>query len=323
MAKLPGIKDSVLSRIWEELKHINYQQVNEKASMTYTLCVAGTRGEIAEMTAWLTTLEYPLLRRWKNDGELREEPDSRMRRRLRSVLLAEEGELTSMANEDRAVLRSSLLVITTPRWATLLAAHSDSVYVYEVAGGAELAEEILHDKPAAQFALSHVFPAFRTAHARKEIRATAMQNAGWALFTAAPNIVPNPGQVFTVPAEALSDFVVLTTNEIKMMFELVALSGKRVQPLQTIPELGIILGLAKLAESAATNLVGKAPGAGPVIKGGVAYAFTSAIGEAIFLYEIAGVQVGREFIEERARAWYEEGKKTASNLFEQAKKRLK
>jgi hypothetical protein len=60
-----------------------------------------------------------------------------------------------------------------------------------------------------------------------------------------------------------------------------------------------------------------------VIKGGVAYAFTSAIGEAIFLYEIAGVQVGREFIEERARAWYEEGKKTASNLFEQAKKRLK
>lgn len=154
---------------------------------------------------------------------------------------------------------------------------------------------------------------------RMEIRATAMQNAWWALFTAAPNIVPNPGQMLTVPAEALSDFVVLTTNEIKMMFELVALGGRRVQPLQIIPEFGIILGLAKLAEVTATNLVGKAPGAGPIIKGGVAFAFTSAIGEALFIYQLAGIQLGREFIEERAKAWLDEGKSVARKLLKRGK----
>jgi len=324
MPKLPGIKDSVLSRIWDELKHINYQQVNDKAAMTYTLCIAGTEAETDEISSWLGRIEYPLLRSVLEDKEtVQAENTARMRRRLRRVKLQDEGDIAALAEEHRAMLRSALLVITTPRWATLLTPHADRVYLYEPSGAEELAEEILNDHPGEQFALSHVFPAFRTVHASREIRATAMQNAGWALFTAAPNLVPNPGQVVTIPAEALSDFVVLTVNEIKMMFELVALSGRKVQPLQCFPEMGIILGLAKLAESAATNLVGKAPGAGPAIKGGVAYAFTSAIGEAIFIYEIAGVQVGKDFLEERARVWYDEGKKTATELLDKAKKKLR
>ncbi|MBN1447233.1 MAG: hypothetical protein JXA28_04825 [Bacteroidetes bacterium] len=323
MPKLPNIKDSMLSRIWEELKHINYQQVNEKAARSYTLCVAGTRSETAAITAWLGRLRYPLLRRFLDDEDIRSETGSRMRRRLRTVTLSDEGALAALSEEDRLHLRDALLTLTTPRWASLLTPHAERVYVYEEDAGEELADEILTDLPNDHFALSYVFPAFRAAHARREIRATAMQNSGWALFTAAPNIVPNPGQVFTIPAEALSDFVVLTVNEIKMMFELVALTGRTVQPLQCIPELGIILGLAKLAETTATNLVGKAPGAGPVIKGGVAYAFTSAIGEAIFLYEIAGVQVGKDFLEERAKAWFDEGKRNAARLYDSARNRLK
>ncbi|MBE0645539.1 MAG: hypothetical protein IH600_15765 [Bacteroidetes bacterium] len=320
MPSIPKIKDSVLSRIWEELKHINYQQLNEKAGRSFTIALAGTKDEVAAMRRWLETLDYPLLAKWTDAAAVRPDIDhARLRRRLRTVTLGDAGDIAALADEDRAVLRQCLLCVTTPRWASLLTPHAAEVRVYEAGGGEELAAEILEAHADLRFALSHSFPVFRTTHARMEIRATAMQNAGWALFTAAPNLVPNPGQVFTIPAEALSDFVVLTTNEIKLMFELVALSGRRVQPLQIVPEFGIILGLAKLAEVTATNLVGKAPGAGPVIKGGVAYAFTSAIGEALFIYQLAGVQLGREFIEERAKVWLEEGKIVAKKLLKRGK----
>lgn len=315
MPSIPKIKDGVLSRIWEELKHINYQQLNEKSGRGFTLALAGTKEEIASMRVWLERVDYPLLAKWAADAPVRQEVDAaRLRRRLRLVTLRDEGDIAQLADEDRALLRGAICCVTTPRWASLLAPHATELQVYEEGGGEELADEMLEAFPDLRFALSYSFPAFRAAHARREIRATAMQNAGWALFTAAPNLVPNPGQVFTVPAEAVSDFVVLTTNEIKMLFELVALCGRRVQPLQLVPEFGIVLGLAKLAEVTATNLTGKAPGAGPVIKGGVAFAFTSAIGEALFLYQLTGIQLGRDFIEQRAKAWLAEGKNVAGRL---------
>ncbi len=320
MLKIPKIKDTVLSRIWEELKHINYQQLNEKAGRSFTLVLAGSKDEVSSMRAWLVKLNYPLMESWVDTKNVQADVDAaRIRRRLRIVTIGDAGEVAAMPEEDRAVLRQSLLCVTTPRWASLLAPFASELHLFENGGEEELASEILEAHSDMRFALSYSFPAFRAAHARMEIRATSMQNAGWALFTAAPNLIPNPGQVFTIPAEALSDFVVLTTNEIKLMFELVALSGRRVQPLQIMPEFGIILGLAKLAEVTATNLVGKTPGAGPVIKGGVAFAFTSAIGEALFIYQVAGVQLDRDFLEERAKVWLDEGKRVAKNLLKRGK----
>jgi hypothetical protein len=322
MAGIPNIRQSVLSRIWEELKHINYQQLNAKTSVPFSICLAGTRAEVTAIRQWLASMEYPLLKTWSQDSVVKTRADHRrMDRRIRDIVVADEGELAAMPAGDTAMLRDALFCVTTPRWKQLLAPHSERMFVYTEDDGAEIAHEILEALPEHRFALSYTFPVLRPGHARIEIRATAMQNASWALFTSAPNLFPNPGQVFTVPAEAISDFFVMTVNEIKMMFELVALNGRRVQPLQCVPELGIILGLAKLAEMTATQLIGKAPVAGPAIKGGVAFAFTSAIGEALLLYEIGGVQVGRDFIEQRAKVWFEEGKSVARSLLEKKGKK--
>ncbi len=322
MAALPNIRQSVLSRIWEELKHINYQQLNGKTAQSFTIALAGTRAELAEIRAWLGAIEYPLLKKWSDGVALKSRTDHRrMDRRIREIVLVDEGALAGMPEDDAGMLQDALCCVTTPRWKQLLSPHCSRMFVYADEDGGEVADEILEALPEQRFALSYTFPALRAGHARIEIRATAMQNASWALFTAAPNLIPNPGQVFTVPAEAVSDFFVMTVNEIKMMFELVALNGRKVQPLQCVPELGIILGLAKLAEMTATQLIGKAPVAGPAIKGAVAFAFTSAIGEALLLYQIAGVQVGRDFIEQRAKVWFDEGKTVARTLLEKTKKK--
>ncbi|MCZ7558441.1 MAG: hypothetical protein M5R41_18800 [Bacteroidia bacterium] len=322
MAGIPNIRQSVLSRIWEELKHINYQQLNAKTAAAFSICLAGTREELATIREWLSSMDYPLLNTWSGGDILKARADHRrMDRRIREIVLADEGVLATMPVGDAAMLRDALLCITTARRKQLLAPHCTRMFLYSDGDGSEIAHEILETLPEHRFALSYTFPVMRPGHARIEIRATAIQNASWALFTAAPNLFPNPGQVFTVPAEAVSDFFVMTVNEIKMMFELVALNGRRVQPLQCVPELGIILGLAKLAEMTATQLIGKAPVAGPAIKGGVAFAFTSAIGEALLLYEIGGVQVGKDFIEQRAKAWFEEGKAVARSLLEKKGKK--
>ena len=322
MAGLPGIRQSVLSRIWEELKHINYQQLNGKTARPFTIALAGTRTELQAIRDWLGTMDYPLLQTWSTGKVVKSQGDHRrMDRRIREIVLADEGTLAALPDGDAQMLRTALFCITTPRWKQLLAAHCGSMVIVTGDTDEEISEEILEAFPDVHFALSYSFPRLRMAHARKEIRATAIQNASWALFTAAPNLVPNPGQVFTVPAEAVSDFFVMTVNEIKMMFELVAINGRKVQPLQCVPELGIILGLAKLAEMTATQLIGKTPIAGPAIKGAVAFAFTSAIGEALLLYQIAGVQVGKDFIEQRAKAWFDEGKTVASTLLGKARKK--
>ncbi|MBR9976558.1 MAG: hypothetical protein KFH87_00600 [Bacteroidetes bacterium] len=320
MPNIPRIKDSILTRIWEELKHVNYQKLNEKAGMSFTIVTAGSRNEIEDMHCWLETHDYPLATKWMKDASIDAGIDhARMRRRLRSVVVDDAADIAQLASEDHVVLQQAGFCLAPPRLASLLAPHARILHIYEQGAGAVLAEEIIESHPELRFALSHSFPAFRNAHAHREIRETAMQNASWVLFTAAPNIVPNPAQLFTAPAEALSDFVVMTTNEIKLMFELVALTGRRVQPMRMLPELGIILGLAKLAQLTATNLTGKIPGAGLVIKGGVAYAFTSAIGEALYIYQIAGVRVGRDFIEARAQVWMEEGKQFAQRLLRRKK----
>lgn len=321
MGLVPNIRQSVLSRIWEELKHINYQQLNAKTSGSYTVCLLGTHADIEAMRAWLENLRYPALEAWIPAGTRLAPPDRRrMARHMHAIVVQDAGDIAALPVEHEAALRDCMFALTPERWRSLLHGRTMRAYVWHEDAGEDLVADILEDLPQQRFALSYVFPVFRPQHARMEIRATALQNASWAVFSAAPNLIPNPGQLISVPTEAVSDFLVMTVNEIKMMFELVALCGRKVQPLQCMPEFGIVLGLAKAAEMTATNLTGKAPGVGLAIKGGVAFAFTSAIGEALFLYEIAGVQLGGEFIRERARVWLEEGKAVTAKLLKRGAK---
>ena len=141
MVAIPKIKDSMLARIWEEFKHINYQQLNEKAGQAFTLVLAGSPDEIDGMRAWLESVDYPLLRQWADPVRRAQDVDhARLRRRLRTVRLGDAGDLAAMAEEDRALLRQALCCVTTPRWSALLAPHARTLHVFEAGGAAELAD---------------------------------------------------------------------------------------------------------------------------------------------------------------------------------------
>lgn len=124
MPNILKIKDNLLARIWEELKHVNYQQLNEKAGRPFTIVTAGNRNEIGDMQHWLETLDNPLLGKWTKNAGLSPNIDhARMRRRLRSVLVDDAADIAQLADEDRAVLQQAAFCLAPPRLASLLAPH--------------------------------------------------------------------------------------------------------------------------------------------------------------------------------------------------------
>lgn len=127
-----------------------------------------------------------------------------------------------------------------------------------------------------------------------------MQNGLWAAGTSLGNIVPGVQQAVTAPVEGATDFTVLTFNELRMVFLIAGISGRIIDPLKLIPELAIMLGGAKGAQMLATQTIGKVPaGAGSFLKAGIAYAFTFAIGEAVYLNLNYGDKIDSKKIAER------------------------
>jgi uncharacterized protein (DUF697 family) len=172
----------------------------------------------------------------------------------------------------------------------------------------QLISSLLDAHPRYQKALAFFLPAFRSVMMEREVSATVKRNTAWVATTALPNIVPGPHQVMTIPFEAGSDFVVLTFNELRMTMALTALSGVRVHPRELITQCAIVLSMAKAAQMVATQTLSKMPaGAGVVVKGAVAYAFTRAMGEAIVLYLVTGRASGRDFFTSRVDFWIKPG----------------
>lgn len=286
--------------------------VNKACRKKFTIALVGSEDGIESMKRWLYTFPYPLAYELADDVE----------RRLKVDQNKGDGHLVPIvvSGYDRTVpspRRNITFCIVEKSYHERVAANGWDAYVFQGEDDATLAHDILDNHDDLSFALSHTFPVFRPCHAQAEIRETALQNTAWAVVTGAPNVIPG-GQILA-PVEAISDFAVLTVNEVKLMFELVGVSGRVVNPLKCVVELGALLSLAKLAEMTATNTVGKVPaGVGLALKGAVAYAFTWAIGEAIFLYLSTGVKVGKQFFETRIKGHLEEGKAFAEDI---AKKR--
>jgi len=270
--------------------------------------------QIFKIHNWLTSFEYKLAIERKTDIKDNVFYNEQNMKEHTIAFKIDENDI------DEKLLKSVSFCIADENYINIARRLNVPAYTFDNSKNSTLSKTILLNHENIRFALSYNFPTFRVAHSDIVINQTAFQNASWAIVTASPNFVPGPHQVVATPIEAISDFAVLTANEVKLLFELVGLSGMYVNPLTCLMEFGIILGFAKLAEVAATNIVGKVPaGAGLVIKGAIAYAFTYAIGEAIFFYLSTGEKLGKEFFNERIKHYYEEGKKIATEIFKKKK----
>lgn len=172
-------------------------------------------------------------------------------------------------------------------------------------------QQILH-KPFLEYThlpLARSLPGFRSAIAANIIHTISMENAVFVVSTSLGNVIPNPLQPLAAIAASAGDLVVLTANQLRMLFKLAAAHNLPLGIKPLLPEIGTIIGAAFGWRSIARELVGQIPmGGGIIPKAGIAYAGTKAIGDGISYYYTTGRHMSRDEIKLRFDAALSQGK---------------
>ena len=148
--------------------------------------------------------------------------------------------------------------------------------------------------PDKRLAMAVAFPFMRRSLAKEAVQATSMQNAGISLVP----IIPG------------ADLPILTLNQAKMVLQIAAAYGQDMDKSRA-KELAAVVGGAYLFRVVARELVELVPVLGFLIKPGVAYGGTAAVGNAAIEYfeggqDVAGVhnvvsratEVGTKFVKD-------------------------
>lgn len=151
-----------------------------------------------------------------------------------------------------------------------------------------LRAEIVKRAPERAPALGRALPAMRPAAARQIISETSTANAQFSLVSNVPALIPIVGSI----AAAGADFIVLTKNQVMMIYKLAAIFGRdltdqRAILQEVLPVVGAGLMWRTLAREA-TNFLPFAAGAIPKLA--IAYAGTMVVGKAAEFYYRTGLK---------------------------------
>jgi uncharacterized protein (DUF697 family) len=140
-------------------------------------------------------------------------------------------------------------------------------------------------------AFGRALPVFRAAAAKQVIDETAAANAQFSLVSNLPTILPVIGNI----AAAGADFIVLTKNQVMMLYKLAAVFGRDLRDQRAIlqevlPVVGAGLFWRTAARQAATWLPFAA---GTIPKLAIAYVGTMAVGRAAEFYYRTGLKPTR------------------------------
>jgi len=151
---------------------------------------------------------------------------------------------------------------------------------------AELArqmERIVDHHKKLRVAIAAAIPAMRPIVVDMISRDYSTTNAKIAAVSALPGIVPL-GDI-AMPLTAVGDIYLLTRNQMSLFLEIAAVYGLPPDLRARAREFAAVVGGAFLWRAAARQLVGIVPGGvGVVVKAGIAYAGTYAVGQAAALY---------------------------------------
>src|SRR5260370_2213503 len=124
----------------------------------------------------------------------------------------------------------------------------------------------------------HLYP-FRKPAAHRIIRSVAKENALFCLATAIPDVVPSLAMIPWAAGEFASDTAFLTMNQIRMAFQLAAVSDRPLGYREQRSEIASIVAGSFGWRALARELIAKVPfGGGLIPKAPIAYAGTFAVG---------------------------------------------
>jgi uncharacterized protein (DUF697 family) len=296
-------KARVLGQVWRALKELNPRNVEQEAARIVRIGVVGPIGVLQEVATFL----------------LGDQPDAYDRAAERLLLIATPPEAGAFA-----LLPKCDLVLVSDSYRDPLPDIAKK-RIFGFSGRDDLPEVVKQvvksrELDYAEISMARTFPAFRHEAAIKTIQTVSVENAVFVTSTALGNVIPNPLQPLTAVAESLGDLVVLTANQLRMLFRLAAMHERSLGAKEQAPEVLSILGAAFGWRSIARQLVSKIPfGGGVVPKAAIAFAGTWAVGESIAYYYSTGRRLSKEEVRQRFDAALDRGRGWA----EQAVARLK
>ena len=148
-------------------------------------------------------------------------------------------------------------------------------------------------------AFGRALPAFRAAAAKQVIDETAAANAQFSLVSNIPTILPVVGNI----AAAGADFIVLTKNQVMMLYKLAAVYGRDLRDQRGIlQDVLPVVGAGLLWRTAARQAATWLPfAAGTIPKLAIAYVGTMAVGRAAEFYYRTGIKPTRSQMDQFAR----------------------
>jgi uncharacterized protein (DUF697 family) len=245
-------------------------------------------------------------------------PTAEEARRLGLVLTGPEGQFATIvraADEpvetagrvDAAVVWDPQRSGAQSRVADALRYESPPVPIFAFAGtGAEqtsalqqLREDIVKRTGERALAYGRALPAFRATAAKQIVDETSLANAQFSLVSNLPTVIPVVGSI----AAAGADFIVLTKNQVMMLYKLAAIHGRNLHDQRAIlqevlPVVGAGLAWRTIAREAASLLPFAA---GTIPKVAIAYVGTMAVGRAADFYYRTGMRPNREQMDQFRR----------------------
>jgi len=298
-----AIKGRVLTQIWKAFKDLNPKNVTDEARRFVRVAVVGPAELLHDTTAFLLGEEISAYDR------------------VGDILLLFETPLTPAAIE--LVQKCDLVLISDNYKDTLPGIPTKRIFRYS--STIELPEVIKHilaieDLDYIHLPLARALPAFRPLVTADTIQTVSIENSVFVASTSLGNIIPNPLQPLTSIAEALGDLIVLTANQLRMLFRLAAANGRDLGFKEQTPEVLSVVGAAFGWRSIARELVAQLPaGLGVVPKAAIAFAGTWAIGDGINYYYTTGHRLTKEELKTRFDLAYEKGKSSAEAMVSRLK----
>ena len=292
------------ARFWQQLaatlRQLSPESIQQEVDRPFSLALSGTEAELRHWTEKLVPAE--LGERKRDQGLKRLFPIpvpippayTQLLPRFDLCLVP-----SASAAEVRPFTRDYLLLADAAddRWAELLL------------------DDVQERRPDWSLALARCYWPLRQPVVDRIIHAVARENAGFAILSALPNLLPSPLQLPWIIGEFASDTAFLTANQFRMAFLVAAASDAPVGWRQQKAQLASILGTAFGWRALARELAGKVPaGAGLLAKGLVAYSATYVVGRGLEHFH----RLGQRFTRAEKQKAYQEawrgGRKVVGDL---------
>jgi uncharacterized protein (DUF697 family) len=278
--------------------------------------VAQRFGAVGAMRTMIDVLREVSLNELREQAELPPRlvvvaPDAEQARRLGHALTGPEGQfatiyravdepIDSIGHTDAAVVWDPERTGAASRVSEALRYESPPVPIIRFEGSspddreavARVRTDILKRNADRAPAFGRALPEFRTAAAKQVIDETSAANAQFSLVSNIPTLLPVIGNI----AAAGADFIVLTKNQVMMLYKLAAVYGRDLRDQREIlKEVLPVVGAGLIWRTIARQATTWMPfAAGTIPKLAIAYMGTMAVGRAADYYYRTGLEPTRD-----------------------------